>query len=234
MSAKKKQSKEKPSSAFESPEVLAEQLTKTEQFLEEHKNLVLTVLAVLFLGVAGFFGYRYYLNQQNKIAQDNIFQAIYYFESDSLESALNGDGNNLGFLAIIEDYRNTETGNLANFYAGVSYLKLGRYALAIEYLEDFSSSDLLVQARAYSLIGDANMELGFYEDAVEYYNKAVAYKPNEQFTPQYLVKAAIAYEKLDDLENAKRCYDEIVDKYKEASNYQEAQKQKARLEEILN
>ena len=39
-------------------------------------------------------------------------------------------------------------------YAGVSYLKQGKFELARLYLEDFSSSDLLIQARAYSLVGD--------------------------------------------------------------------------------
>jgi hypothetical protein len=56
-----------------------------------------------------------------------MFQAVRYFESDSLNLALNGDGNNLGFLQIVEDYSGTKAGNLANYYAGVIYLKQGNF-----------------------------------------------------------------------------------------------------------
>ena len=72
-----------------------------------------------------------------------MFQAVYYFEQDSLVKALNGDGNNYGFLEIIDEYGFSEAANLSHYYAGVSYLKLGNYNNAISYLNSFSSSDLL-------------------------------------------------------------------------------------------
>ena len=72
-----------------------------------------------------------------------MFQAIYYFEADSLDLALNGDGNKLGFKDISEEYAITQAGNLANFYAGAAYLKQGKFKLALIYLNDFSSDDLL-------------------------------------------------------------------------------------------
>ena len=74
------------------------------------------------------------------------------------------------------------------------------------------------------------MELGNYYDAIDYYNQAIEHKPNQYFTPQYLIKAAVAYEKLENFEAARKCYEEIVDKYFESSEYAEARKHKARLE----
>src|SRR5690606_3114897 len=138
-------------------------------------------------------GFNYYKNNLNQEAQNQMFQAVFYFEADSLDRALNGDGNNLGFLDIAAEYGITKAGNLANYYAGVSYLKQGKYELARLYLEDFSSDDLLVQARAYSLIGDAYMEEKNYEEAAKFYHKAAEYKPNKTFTPIYLMKEALAY-----------------------------------------
>ena len=161
--------------------------------------------------VAGIFGFRYYKNTQNTQAQNEMFQAVYYFEADSLDLALSGDGNNLGFVDIASEYAITDAGNLANFYAGTAYLKQNKYELAILYLEDFDSKDLLVQARAYSLIGDAYMELADYQNAADYYEKAAGYKPNKYFTPQYLMKAALAHERL----NAKRSrYRSVPDDYR--------------------
>jgi tetratricopeptide (TPR) repeat protein len=75
------------------------------------------------------------------------------------------------FFNVIEDYGMTDAAKLANYYAGVAYLKQGKFQVARLYLEDFSSNDLLVQARAYSLIGDTYMEEQNFEDAAKYYQK---------------------------------------------------------------
>ena len=225
----KKKSEEQSTSALENSEVLAEQLSRTEEFIENNKVLVFGITGALFLIVAGFFGWNYYTTSQNDLAQSEMFQAIYYYESDSLDLALNGDGNNLGFVDISSDYSMTDAGNLANFYAGSAYLKQSKFKLAILYLEDFSSSDNLVQARAYSLVGDANMELGDYEQAATYYEKAVNYRPNKFFTPQYLIKQGLAYEKLNNNQAAIAVYEIIIEEYWESAEVQDAKKYKARL-----
>ena len=232
-----KKSKNQPRESkeiFESPEAIADKISKTEEFVARNKNIVLTVLGIIVVAVAGYFTYRSYINSQNEIAQSELFQAVYYFEADSLDKALNGDGNNFGLLDIARDYSWTKTGNLANFYIGVSYLKKVEFENAIEYLDKFNSDDLVIQARAFSLIGDAYMELGNYYDALGYYNQAIDYKPNKFFTPQYLIKAAVAYEKLNDIESAQKCYKTIVDEYYDSDQFTEARKQEARLKGLAS
>jgi TolA-binding protein len=88
----------------------------------------------------------------------------------------------------------------------------------------------LVQARAYSLIGDTYMEEGNYEDAAKYYDKAAGYKPNKFFTPTYLMKAGLAYEKANQNDKAKDAYDKVISEYWESSEYQNARKFRARLD----
>ena len=222
--------KEETKDLLENPEVIQEKLADFEGWLEKNPKTSIGVVAAILLLVGVFFGYRYYINSQDVIAQKEMFQAIRYFEADSLNLALNGDGNNLGFLQVIEDFGMTDAGNLANYYAGFTYLKQGKYPLAIFHFEDFSSSDLLVQARAYSLMGDAYMENKDFENAAKYYSKAANYKPNKQFTPTYLMKAGLAYEKLNQNDKAKESYQTIIDKYWESSELQLAKKLKAKLE----
>jgi len=222
--------KEENKDLLENPEVIQEKLVDIESWFERNPKLVIGIAAGIMLLVGGFFGYRYYIGNQDGIAQNEMYQAVRYFEADSLNLALNGDGNNLGFLQIIDDYGRTDAGNLANYYTGAIYLKQGKYPLAIFHLEDFSASDLLVQARAYSLMGDAYMEQKDYENAAKYYDKAAGYKPNKEFTPTYLMKAALAYEKLNKNDKAKAIYQTIIDKYWESSELQNARKFKARLE----
>lgn len=215
---------------LENPEALKEKLFVAEDWLERNAKLVVGIAAVILIVVGGYFAFNYYKGNQDAMAQSEMFQAVYYFEADSLEKALNGDGNNLGFLQIIDEYGITDAANLAHYYAGVSYLKQGKYELARMYLSDFSSNDLLIQARAYSLLGDAYMEEENYDEAARYYSKAANYKPNKFFSPAYLMKEALAYEKLNQLDKARAAYDKIITHYWESPEYQNARKLKARLE----
>lgn len=215
---------------IENPEAIADRLHGAETWIERHPKATVGVLIAVLVLVGGYFGFQYFKDNQEAEAQQEMFQAIYYFESDSLDLALNGDGNNLGFINIIDDYGITDAANLANFYAGTAYLKQGKFEVARLYLEDFSSSDLLVQARAYSLVGDTYMEEGDYEQAASFYNKAANYKPNKFFSPAYLMKAALAFEKSSQDQKAIAAYDKIINEYYDSPEFQEARKFKARLE----
>jgi TolA-binding protein len=215
---------------LENPEALKERLEGAENWLEQNPKIVVGIAAAILILVGGYFAFNYYKNNQNDLAQREMFQAVYYFEADSLDKALNGDGNNLGFLQIVEEFGITDAANLANYYAGVCYLKQGKYEPARLFLEDFNADDLLIQARAYSLIGDAYMEQDQYDDAAKYYSKAANYKPNKYFSPTYLMKEALAYEKLNQNDKARETYDKIINQYWESSEYQNARKFKARLE----
>lgn len=217
---------------YDNPDVLAERFAKTEAFVKTNRTFVFSIGGIIALAIAGIFIYKSYTANQNEIAQNEMFQAVYYFEADSLEKALNGDGNNYGFLDIIDEYGMTDAANLSHFYAGSVYLQQGKFQEAIDHLKQFSSSDLLLQGRAYSLVGDAYMEMGNFIDAAKSYEKAADYKSNEFFTPDYLMKAGLAYEKQGDYTSAIANYDEIINKYVQANEYQDARKQKARLEAL--
>lgn len=234
MTKKKKSTESHDHDLLENPEALAEQFSRTEQFVEKNKTAVSIVAGIILLAIGGYLFANYYISGRNQNAQRDMFQAVYYFEADSLGKALNGDGNNYGFIEIIEEYPLTDAGNLANYYAGATYLKLGDFENAIRYLSAFSADDYVVQARAYAMTGDANMELGNFEEAASFYEKAADYNANKQFSPTYLVKAAIANEKAGNLEGSIDNYQTIVDEYYETTEYQESVKQLARLKGLTN
>ena len=218
---------------IENTDAINETLSKSEEFINNNKNKIFTVLGVIAVLLLGFSIFSYIKSNQNNTAQEEMFQAVYYFEKDSLVQALNGDGNNYGFLEIIDEYGLSDAANLSKFYAGASYLKLGNYENAINYLDEFSSSDLLIQARAYSLIGDAYVEIGDYDNAIYYFKKASNENPNEFFTPSYLLKLAIVYEETGDLESALDTYEEIIEEFKNSPEFQTSLKNKSRIEGLL-
>lgn len=221
---------EESKSIIENQELLQEKVAGVEQWVEKNPRIVLGIVGALVLIAGGYFGFSYWVDSRDAEAQKEMFQAVRYFESDSLTLAFKGDGNNLGFEQIIEDYKWTPAANLANYYSGIINLKQGKFQLAVFYLEGFHSGDMLVQARAYSLLGDAYMELNEYESAAKYYSKASNHEPNKFFTPSYLMKEALAYEKLNQTEKAVKAYDRIINEFWDSSEFQNARKYKARLQ----
>jgi tetratricopeptide (TPR) repeat protein len=222
--------KEEKQTVIETPEVLAEKLGGAEHWIEDNPKIVFGVLAVVVLAASGFFGYRWWIDKQDQAAQEEMFQAVRYFEADSLDLALKGTANVSGFETIINEYGMTPAANLAHYYAGVISLKQGKYPLAVFYLKDFKANDLLVQARAYSLLGDAYMEQNDFQEAADAYHKATTHNPNKYFTPSYLLKEALAYEKLNQNPKAIAAYDRIITEFWDAQEVTTAKKLKARLE----
>lgn len=218
---------------LEDPDALAGQLEKAEDFFDQYRTLILGAVGAFVFLVVGFFGYRYYQGTQDEEAQTEMFPSVFQFEADSVKKALNGDGANPGLVNIADSYGGTKAGNLANFYTGVSLLKQGKFDDAIEHLKNFSSSDLLIQARAYALIGDAYMEKKSYAEAAEFYQKAADYKSNKYFTPTYLMKLAVAHENAKENEKAITAYNQILEKYPEASEAPNAKKYKALLDAVV-
>lgn len=221
---------EESKSIIENQELLQEKVEGIEHWVEKNPKIILSIVGVLVLIAGGYFGFNYWVDSRDAEAQKEMFQAVRYFEADSLTLAFKGDGNNLGFEQIIEDYKWTAAANLANYYAGVINLKQGKFQLAVFYLSDFSSKDMLVQARAYSLLGDAYMELKEYESAAKFYSKASNHQPNKFFTPTYLMKEALAHEKLNQTDKAVKAYDRIINEFWDSSEFQNARKYKARLQ----
>ena len=205
-----------------------------EEFVEKNQKVIGIVMLAIIVVVGGIFLKRYLDTNKNADAQNEIFQAQFYFEQDSLDLALNGDGRNLGFLSIIDIYGKTEAANLANFYAGAIFLKQRDFTSALNYLQDFSTDEDLVQARAYSLMGDAYMELGNFSNAASEYGKAVSTADDKFFSPIYLMKQSLAYEKMSDYSAAIASLDKIIEEYHEANELNEAKKHKARLEGLAS
>jgi tetratricopeptide (TPR) repeat protein len=154
-----------------------------------------------------------YLSKKNDEAQSQMFQAQKYLEMDSLNLALNGDGNYLGFADIANEYKFTKAGNLARYSAGICNLHLGNYKEAIKYLDKYSKKDKVIGSIAIGATGDAYVELGDTEKGIAKYLEAADYADNQFNTPLYLMKAAELYEMSGKYAEALKLYQRIKDNY---------------------
>ncbi|HDO27091.1 MAG TPA: tetratricopeptide repeat protein [Bacteroidetes bacterium] len=206
--------KEKEIKGDQRLENIGETLTRTETFIINNQMAIFIVVAVIVIAVFGYFGYqKYIIEPKTAEAQEQIFEAQQFFKADSLNKALYGDGNNLGFIDIADNYSSTKPGNLANYYAGICFLKKGQFDQAINYLKDFDGSDAMVGPMAKGAIGDAYLELGKQEKAVAYYLEAANQNENKLTTPLFLMKAGEVYELMGNYNDALDVYNRIKEKY---------------------
>ena len=206
-----KNTKEQQPDSFES---VQESLNKAELFINDHKS-VLSYGAIGILAVVAIFFaiQRFYLIPKNNEASAAMFAAEQYFQRDSFNLALNGDGNYAGFLDVIDNYGITQTAKLANYYAGLCYMYTGDYESAISHLKKFKSKDITLSSVALGVMGDAYVELGEEAKGASYYEKAAANAKNDFTTPLYLNKAAQVYEKLGNNKKALALYKTIKEDF---------------------
>ena len=216
-----KKQKETTTDSFENVE---HALSTTEQFIEDNQKMLSIIALALIIVVGGYWGLKklYFLPLEQE-AENSIYVAQNYFEKDSFNLALNGDGNSLGFLDIIDEFSSTKPGKIANYYSGICYLHLGDYEQAIDYLSSFSTDDDLITATTNGALGDANLELGNKEEAADYYNKATEID-NEVTAPTYLIKLGLLYEDMGDKEEAVKAYSKIKDNYKNSAEARQIDK----------
>lgn len=215
---------------LESAEALQKEFNKAEGFLKSNGKILGIILGLVLAVVGGYFGYTYWIDSQNEEAQAAMYPAVSYFESDSLNQALNGTAGNEGLIAIADQYGHTPAGKLAHFYIGMIYLKQAKYDQAIESLGKFSSDDAILQGRAYALIGDAHVEKKAYDEAIAAYQKAVDFKPNKYFTPSYLMKLAAVYMEKKQNPEAIAIYAKVAEQYATSTEALNAKKYKSKLE----
>ena len=203
-------------------------VAKAKDFWTKYNRPVTVIAAVIILVLGGFYIYKNFFKNPKEIkASEAMFKAEEYYRNDSVNLALNGDGQYDGFLKIINKYGGTDAAKLANFYTGSCYLKLNQNENAVKYLKKFSTSSRPLQARTYKLLGDACADLGRNADALDYYKKAGHhFEKDESGSAEALFMAAYLADRV--MKNSKEAialYKEIKEKFpnteqaRDAGNY---------------
>ena len=214
----------------ERQENIVHTVNETSEFFEKNKKIIWGIVgAVLVVGIAVFVYHRFVYQNQVAEAMEQAFPAETLFRNGEYELALNGDGNNLGFAAIIDEYGN-KAGKSMPLYAGICELQLGNFDSAISYLKQYRGKEPVLAARAKACEGDAYVGLEDYSAAVSCYTEAVSLADNV-FAATYLLKKGLACEALGDKAGALACYETIRDKYPQSVEAYDISKYIARVSE---
>ena len=214
-------------------ENVEEALSKTELWIENNQKTLWIILIALLVVAFGIYGVTKYKQKRDKAASSLIYKAQDHFNKEEYDVALNGDGNNLGFLDIVNTYGSTKTGKLAAYYAGISYMKQGNYQDAIEYLKKYTNNDQVLAPLALGAIGDCYMELDDLHSAAQYYGKAARKNPNDFTSPLFLTKEGNTYEILGEYNKALDAYKTLKKDYPLSNEAFEISKNIANVEEKL-
>ena len=213
--------------------------SKTEEFVANNQNIILSLIGAITVVVLGYLAYdAYVLVPKNETAVSELNQAQYYFnlavngeESDALFArAINGGDGKYGFLDIIENYSGTPAADLAQYSTGMAYFNTKQYEEAISYLEDFSSEDVLLSALANGTLGDAHAQLGDNQKALQYYKAAIKASNNDFTTPKYLFKAGLLGASLNQTSEALEYFKRIQEEFSTSPEAAQIEIQIGRLE----
>lgn len=221
---KEKEVLESQSTTAEVFKTLDDTASKSEQWIEKNRKPLFSALIAVVVVILGYMGYEKYIVEPTEIDASNqlsfprkYFDAAQTAPGSEMDSllllGLQGADGNYGFEDIADLFGGTKAGNISNYYAGVSYLKLKEYDKAIEYLDRFSSDDDILGPTAIGAIGDAFADLDQIESALEYYNRAANKKENEFTTPMFLMKAGKTAMDLGQFAKAEQFFQRIKDDY---------------------
>lgn len=193
-----------------------EMVAKAKDFWTRNSKPILIVSAAIILLGGGWLVYKNFFKAPKEAnANDALFRAQSYLEKDSINLALNGDGQSMGFLRIINKFGGTNAANLSHYYAGICYTKLDDNEKAISHLKDFSTSSKPVQARAYKLLAEAYAATGKNSEALSNYKKAASeFETDKTYSSEALFDAAFFADRvMKDKKEAIELYKELKEKY---------------------
>ncbi len=227
MARRKKQTKQEEDTLID----VVGGVNNAQDYFERNRNTILGIAVGFALLVGAFVVYKYmYLDPRKAEASTALAEAQEKFESAAYTEALDAPGNGgKGFLDIIDEYSGTPAANTAQFYAGLSYLHLGKFEAAIEYLSDYKAKDDVTPAFKFGALGDAHSELGNSAEAIANYKKAASTKGNDFTTPFYLLRLASFQEKNGNSDDAVAAYERITKEFPKSPQFVEAEKSLIRL-----
>lgn len=193
---------------------ITESLGKAEHYVHENKKSLSIIGIAIVAVILAYFGYNQFIvKPQEENAQNDMFVAEQYFAQDSFPLAINGDGSYPGFQEIIENYSSAPSGNLAQYYLGMSFLQKGDFEKAIETLKNYDAEDDITGALALGGIAAAHLELNQLDEAISFYKKAADWDDNNYTKPLFLMKLAFVYELNKDYSSAIGIYNQIKQDY---------------------
>lgn len=207
---------EAPSSAINSNLNKSSILDKIGDFLTLRGKIIGAVVGGIALIILGYFGYQKWIVEPEDIrTAESLYQTeSHIVDTQNWEMAIKGDtatGAYPGLATQAKNFEGYAGGNIAYYDLGIAYLNSGDAAQALEAFKNVEFEDENLATMTLGAMGDASLNLGKYDDAVNYYTEAYNRRPkNEMTAPLYMMKLANTYEVKKNYSEAEKLYTDLI------------------------
>jgi TolA-binding protein len=195
-----------------------EAYSRTEQFMDKNRKPLLigiSSVAGVFLLILAYQGF--VVRPAEAAAEAAIWRAEAYFEMDSLDLAAYGDGFSDGLETVMTEHAGTKAGQRAAYRMGVYHRSKGAWDEAIAAFSEVDFDDDVVGPLAVAGIGDCQVELQQFDEAIASFEDAVGRSENglaaDALAPMFLMKSAIVKLETGDTKGALADFSRIADDY---------------------
>jgi TolA-binding protein len=195
-----------------------EAYSRTEQFMDKNRKPLLigiSSVAGVFLLILAYQGF--VVRPAEAAAEAAIWRAEAYFEMDSLDLAAYGDGFSDGLETVMTEHAGTKAGQRAAYRMGVYHRSKGAWDEAIAAFSEVDFDDDVVGPLAVAGIGDCQVELQQFDEAIASFEDAVGRSENglaaDALAPMFLMKSAIVKLETGDTKGALADFSRIAEDY---------------------
>ncbi|HWP82563.1 MAG TPA: tetratricopeptide repeat protein [Bacteroidota bacterium] len=188
---------------------------EAQAWYSEHK----TLMKGIALGIVGLVTTMVVvlnnIRAETESATAELGKVLPYYDQGNYEVALNGNPseNIRGLRDIVNDYGNTNPGEMAKLYLANSYYYLKQYDKALEYYQDTDLDDPLLMAAAYSGAGACLEIKGEYGEAAVLFEKAASLQTIDSYRAEQLHHAARNFAAAGNRQKAVELYKRITKEY---------------------
>jgi len=188
---------------------------KLTSFYEENKraiSIAVTAVVIAVFAVVIYVKNRADNNEKAITALGSIFET---YDAGRFQTAVDGipEKNIMGLKAIVDNYGNSEAGDLARFYLAGAYAHLGKYDEALKDYEDFSPTGELLAVARLSGIGSCQESRGMFREAAVSFEKAGTQYPKDVSAAENLTNAARDFGQAGDKDKAIDLYRRVKKNY---------------------
>jgi len=177
---------------------------KATTFYEEHKRAISIAVTAMTLLVIAVIIYGKNRADSNVSASTELGNVYQLYDNGQYQMAVDGvpEQNIKGLKSIVDEYGNSEAGDIARFYLANAYYHLGKYDEALDLFEGFDTSEETLEISRLSGIACSYEAKGMHREAAEYFEKAANKNPKDATAAENLHHAAVNYGKAGDKETA--------------------------------
>jgi tetratricopeptide (TPR) repeat protein len=210
-------------------DALVASYVKATAWYEQHRRTVSIGVTAVVVAIVAVVVYVRNRADNNEHAQAQLGQIMQYYDNGQYQLAIDGvpERNIPGLRSIVNNYGNSEGGDLARFYLGGALYGLGKYDEAFEEFDTFSAPNDLLESSRLAGMAACREAVNRFDEAARLYERAAGGQGIA--VPENLYHAARTYALAGDKEKALDLYTRIKKNHPTSSYAKEADRQIARL-----